>query len=103
MAQRPRYVLKGDAMRLIADTDPDFRWGPKGEQPNISAISVAAGFDASTLHHVLAGRYALSAEMMAALVSLYMAKRRVGRATAEKALFDLEPADEPARALAVAS
>lgn len=102
MAQRPRYVLKGDAVRLIAGTNPDFRWGPKDE-PNISAISAAAGFDASTLHHVLAGRCALSAEMMAALAFLYMAKRRVGRATAEEALFDLEPADDPDRVLAVAS
>ena len=93
MAQRPRYVLKGDAVRLVAGTDPTFRWGPKDE-PNVSAISAAAGFDASTLHHVLAGRYALSAEMMAALASLYMAKRRVGRATAEKALFDLVKVDD---------
>lgn len=87
--RRRVYVLRPDALEILAGTDPKLR---NGTAPNRAAIGTAAGIDPTTLLQICNRKIGLSSWVMAALVDLLMS-RGVTQAAAERALFDLVTPD----------
>lgn len=84
--RRKAYVLRNDALEILAGNDPDLR--TRAGKPNASAISTAAGLDSTTLLQIINSQIGLSIWVKAALVDFLMC-RGFTRAGAESALFDL--------------
>lgn len=81
------YVLHEAAPEILAGENPALRRAD-GE-PNLEAISLAAGQDKVTLWRIINGKIGLSSWAMAAFTELLMAERGWDRAQAEYQLYDL--------------
>lgn len=92
------YVLKPGAFELLAGTDPALRGGKNlhPDEPNLSAISAAAGLNSTTLGQIKRGEIGVSIWVKAALVGFLMDSQGYTKESAEFALFDLLTPDQVA-------